>query len=46
MNDKQEPVLVCKDLCISYYTRVKHVKWQWFSPIWPCFHVLQYLHWF
>ena len=25
MNDKQEPVLVCKDLCISYYTRAGEI---------------------
>jgi len=25
MNDNQEPVLVCKDLCISYYTRAGEI---------------------
>jgi len=25
MNDKQDPVLVCKDLCISYYTRAGEI---------------------
>jgi len=25
MNDKQEPVLICKDLCISYYTRAGEI---------------------
>ena len=25
MNDHQEPVLVCKDLCISYYTRAGEI---------------------
>ena len=25
MNDIQEPVLICKDLCISYYTRAGEI---------------------
>ena len=25
MNDNQKPVLVCKDLCISYYTRAGEI---------------------
>jgi peptide/nickel transport system ATP-binding protein len=25
MNDNQEPVLICKDLCISYYTRAGEI---------------------
>ena len=25
MNDKQDPVLVCKDLCVSYYTRAGEI---------------------
>ncbi len=25
MNDKQDPVLICKDLCISYYTRAGEI---------------------
>ena len=25
MNDHQKPVLICKDLCISYYTRAGEI---------------------
>ena len=25
MNDNQAPVLICKDLCISYYTRAGEI---------------------
>jgi len=25
MNDNQDPVLICKDLCISYYTRAGEI---------------------